>query len=109
MALQRIPHQLAHRQRQVAVGATVLERDRSAVLQPVEDDRLAQDDAAEGAPADLVIVGGDVPVISQEHGRFPLVLRRALAASHVRSGLAFPPILFAAAVVFKRDDVHPGR
>ena len=70
MALQRVADQLAHRQRQVAVGATILERDRSAVLQPIEDHRLAQNDAAAAAPADLVIVGRDVPVVPEEHGGF---------------------------------------
>ena len=70
VALQRVADELALGQGQVAVGAAILERDRRAVLEPIEHDRLAQDDAAERAPRDLVIVGRDVPAIPEEHG-FP--------------------------------------
>ena len=68
VALQRVADQLAHRQRQVTMGAAILERDRRSVLDAVEHDRLAEDDAAQRFSADLVVGSRDVPVIFQEHG-----------------------------------------
>src|SRR5262249_37857255 len=62
--------ELTHRERQMAVRAAVLERDRRAVLQPVEHDRLPENGAAERLSPDLAIVGGDVPIILEEHGAF---------------------------------------
>jgi hypothetical protein len=69
VALQHVAFdELAHRQRQAAVRTAVLQRDGGAVLGAVEHDRLAEDDAAERLAPDLVIHGGDVPGIAQEHG-----------------------------------------
>src|SRR5262245_36164814 len=51
----------------MAMRAAVLERDRRAVFQAVEDNGLAENRAAEGTPGDLAVIGGDVPVVSEEH------------------------------------------
>ena len=53
VALQRIADQLAHRERQMTVRAPVLERDRRAVLEAIEHDRLAENDPAERLALDL--------------------------------------------------------
>ena len=52
----------------MTVRAAILERHRRAVFEPIEDDGFAQNDAAERSPSDLVVVGRDVPVVSEEHG-----------------------------------------
>src|SRR5262249_24120516 len=70
MALQGVADELTHRERQMAVRAAVLERDRRAVLQPVEHDRLPENGAAERLSPDLAIVGGELPIILEEHGAF---------------------------------------
>jgi hypothetical protein len=41
MALQSIADQRPHGERQVTVRAAILERDRRAVFEPIEHDRLA--------------------------------------------------------------------
>ena len=76
-ALQRIADKLAHRQRQVAMRAAVLEGHRGSVFRPKQNDRVAQDHATQRFVADLGIGRGDVPIISQEHER---VLHAACAA-----------------------------
>src|SRR6516164_7817658 len=78
-ALQRIIHKLAHRQRQMAMGAAVLEGHRSSVFGPKQNDRVAQDYATHWFAADLRIGRCDVPIISQEHGHVLHAARRALA------------------------------
>src|SRR5215831_1725620 len=68
MALQGIADQRPHGERQMPVRAAILERDRRAVFEPIEHDGLAQNDAAERAPSDLVVIGRDVPIVCEEHG-----------------------------------------
>ncbi len=68
MALQRVADELSHRQRQMAVRTAVLERDRTAVLGAKQNDRLAENHAAERRAADFICCRGDVPKIPQEHG-----------------------------------------
>jgi len=57
--------------------AAVLEGHRGSVFGPKQNDRVAQDHATQWFAADLRIGRGDVPIISQEHGR---VLHAACAA-----------------------------
>ena len=54
----------------MTMRAAILECDRRAVLQAIEHDRLAQNDAAERLAPDLVVIGCDVPIVSEEHGAF---------------------------------------
>jgi hypothetical protein len=77
-ALQCIADEFAHRQRQVAMRAAVLEGHRGSVFGPKQNDRVAQDHATQWFAADLRIGRGDVPIISQEHGRVLHTARRAL-------------------------------
>ncbi len=71
MALQRVADELAHREREMPMRATVLECDSLAVLGAEEHHRLAQDHARERVAADLGVGGGDIPMVSQEHGDLP--------------------------------------
>ena len=66
-ALQRIPDQLALRQRHAAVRAGVGHRDRRPVLFAEEYDGFVEDMALQQRAADLVRHGRDIPVIPQEH------------------------------------------
>src|SRR6266853_1368011 len=67
VALQMIADELSHGKRQVAVDAAVLKRDGRAVLFAEEHDRLAEDHPPERLACNLVVRGGDVPEIFQEH------------------------------------------
>ena len=68
VALQRVANELSHRQRHMSVRTAVLERDRTAVLGAEQNDRLAENHAAERRAADFIFRRGDVPKIPQEHG-----------------------------------------
>jgi len=68
MALERVADQCPHGERQMPMRAAILERDRRAVFQAVENDGLAENDAAERMPRDLAVIGCDIPVVSEEHG-----------------------------------------
>src|SRR5580693_675104 len=70
MALQYIAVELAHRERQMPVCASVFERDRFAGFGAEEHNRLAKNHAAKRLAPDLALARGDVPVIAQEHGCF---------------------------------------
>ncbi len=72
VALQMIADELSHGKRQVAVDAAVLERGGRAVLFAEKHDRLAEDHPPERLACNLVLRGGDVPEIFQEHGRTSL-------------------------------------
>ena len=89
MALQRIADQLAHRERQMTVRAPVLERDRRAVLEAIEHDRLAENDPAERLALDLGVGGGDVPVVPEEHGLSSSAPRRLICNDAKRLRLRF--------------------
>ena len=52
----------------MAMGAAVLERHRRAVLLAEKHDRLAENHPPHRLAPDLMVIGGDVPEVSQEHG-----------------------------------------
>ena len=79
MALQHVADDLAHRQRQMAMRAAVFEGMQRTVGGAEQHDRLAEDGAAERPVANLLIQGGDIPVIPQKH--------RILPAAHFRRSL----------------------
>ena len=66
-AFEPVAHQAPQGERQLAMAAGVGQGDGAAVLAPVEDDPVAQHGAGGEGAADLVVPGGDVPVIAQEH------------------------------------------
>src|SRR6185503_19359756 len=66
-AAQRIAFEPTEGKRQVAVATAILERDRLAVLLPVEDDRLAKDYPPSRLPAELAVPGRHIPGIAQKH------------------------------------------
>src|SRR5262249_55711511 len=68
MALQGVADKRPQGEGKMAVRAAILERDRRAVFEPIEHDGLAENDAPEWTPSDLVVIGRDVPVVSEEHG-----------------------------------------
>src|SRR5690242_7964876 len=66
-ALHDVGDELAHRQLRLAMAATVFQRDRLAVERAKQQHRLLQNDPAAHVAADLVIPGGDVPGVADEH------------------------------------------
>ena len=59
---------LPHRQRQVAMAATIFQRDCSAIRQAVQHHRIAEQGAGQGFVRDFVRPGRDIPAIADEHG-----------------------------------------
>ena len=102
MALQGIAHQLAHRERQMTMRAPVLERDRRAVLEAIEHDRLAENDPAERLALDLGVGGGNVPVVPEEHGLSSSAPRRLICAHAKRKGHRFQSCRGAARACARR-------
>ena len=76
-ATQRVAFEPAKGERQVAMAAAILERDRRAVLLAVKDDRLAEDHPGQRLAADLAVPGRDIPGIAQEHECRPRSTRKS--------------------------------
>src|SRR6266850_3264288 len=66
-AMHDVADQLAHRELRLPMAAAVLERDGLALDRAIQHDRLVEDDAPDHAASDLVIPGGDVPGVANEH------------------------------------------
>src|SRR5207248_363141 len=66
-ALHDIADELAHRERRLPVAAAVFQGHRLTVDGTIKDHRLAEDDPSQHAAADLVVPGGDVPGVANEH------------------------------------------
>jgi hypothetical protein len=85
MALQDIADEPAHGQREMAMDAAVLQCHRRAVLLAKQHHRLPEEDAPHRLAGDLVIGGGDVPKILEEHGAAHSVIPgRPRRSYHVR-------------------------
>ena len=90
MALQDVADDLAHRQRQLAMRAAVFEGVQRTLGSAEQNDRLAEDGAAERPVADFIVQGGDIPVIPQKHGILPAALSGAtLGSRHADLNPAF--------------------
>ena len=69
------------------MDAAVLQRHRRAVLPAKQHHRLAEEHTPHRRAGDLVIGGGDVPEVSQEHGAARSLIRKRLDRFYHVEGL----------------------